>query len=97
MLLKRCISNLYVCKKGAKVKDIEDKIPDITNVATNTTLNAKMKEVINKISSITNLATTASLTAVERKIPDHSKYITTSEIDNLAAENFTARLKQANC
>ena len=26
-----------------RIKDIEDKIPDITNLATNTTLNAKMR------------------------------------------------------
>ena len=28
-----------------KVKDIEDKIPDITNLATNTGLNTKMNEI----------------------------------------------------
>ena len=33
---------------------------------------------------------------VENKILDHAKYITTSEFNNLTAENFTARLKQAN-
>ena len=80
----------------AKIKDIEDKIPDITNLATNTTLNAKMNKVKNEIPSITNLATTTALTAFENKIPDHSKYITTSEFNKLTAENITARLKQAN-
>ena len=30
---------------NAKIKNIEDKIPDITNVATNTTLNVKINEV----------------------------------------------------
>ena len=29
---------------NAKIKYIEDKIPDITNLATNTTLNAKINE-----------------------------------------------------
>ena len=29
---------------NAKIKDIEDKISDITNLATNTTLNAKINE-----------------------------------------------------
>ena len=81
---------------NAKIKDIEDKIPDITNLATNTTLNAKMNKVKNEIPSITNLATTTALTAFENKIPDHSKYITTPEFNKLTAENFTARLKQAN-
>ena len=28
---------------NAKIKNIEDEIPDITNLATNTTLNAKIK------------------------------------------------------
>ena len=45
-----------VVKKGVynvKIKNIEDKIPDITNLATNTTLNAKINEVKNKIANIT--------------------------------------------
>ena len=47
----------------AKIKNIEDKIPDITNLAVNTTLNAKINEVKNEIPSITNLATTTALNA----------------------------------
>ena len=49
----------------AKIKNIEDKIPDITNIATNTTLNAKINEVKNQVPNITNLATTTALTAIE--------------------------------
>ena len=30
---------------NAKIKNIEEKIPDITNLATNTTLNVKINEV----------------------------------------------------
>ena len=45
----------------ATMKNIEDKIPDITNLVTNATLNAKINEVKNEISSITNLATTTAL------------------------------------
>ena len=37
---------------NVKIKDIEDKIPDITNLAANTTLNAKRNEVKNEIPSI---------------------------------------------
>ena len=44
-------------KYNAKIKNIEDKIPDITNSATNTILNAKIDEVNIEISIITNLAT----------------------------------------
>ena len=53
---------------NAKIKNIESKIPDITNLATNTTLNAKINEIKKDIPSITNLATTTGLTAVENKI-----------------------------
>ena len=56
----------YVVKKdvnNAKIKNLEDKIPDITNLATNTTLNAKTNKVKNEIANITNLATTVALNA----------------------------------
>ena len=36
------------------VKNIEDKIPDITNLATKTILNGKINEVKAEIPSITN-------------------------------------------
>ena len=38
---------------NAKIKSVEDTIPDITNLATYTTLNAKINEVKNKIPNIT--------------------------------------------
>ena len=53
-----------VAKKDAyyaKIKDIENKIPGITNLATNTTLNASINEIKNKIPSVTNFVTNASL------------------------------------
>ena len=46
MLFKK---NVY----NAKIKDIEDKIPDITNLATNTTCSTKINQVKNGIPSIT--------------------------------------------
>ena len=57
MLLKKDVYN-------AKIKDIEDKVPDITNLATTAALKGKTNEVKGKIPSITNLATTTGLTAV---------------------------------
>ena len=51
-----------------KIKDIEDKIPDITNLATNTTLNAKINVVKNETPYITNLATTAAFNAKQMKL-----------------------------
>ena len=91
MLLKKEVYN-------AKFKNIDDKIRDITKLATTTTtiLNAKINEVKSKIPNITNLATTTALTAVENEIHDDSKYITTPEFNKLTAESIAARLAQAN-
>ena len=55
-------------KHKAKIKYIEEKIPDFTNTTTTATaVNAKLNEVRNKMPTITNLATTTALTAVENK------------------------------
>ena len=74
---------------NAKIKNIEDKIPDITNLATKTTLNAKINEVKGEIPSITNLATTAALNAkineVKGKIPNITNLATTTALT--AVEN----------
>ena len=48
---------------NAKIKNIEDKIPDITNLGTKTTLNAKINEVKGEILIVPNLVTNASLNA----------------------------------
>ena len=48
---------------NAKIKTIEDNIPDITNLTTNTTLDPNINEVENKIPNITNLTTTVALNA----------------------------------
>ena len=65
---------------NAKIKNIEHKIPDITNVATNTTLNAKLNDIKNKIPDITNLAATAAFTAVGKKVPCVSGLIKKSRL-----------------
>ena len=46
------VAKNYVVKKdvyGAKIKSFEDKIFNITNLATNTTLNAKTNEIRGEI------------------------------------------------
>ena len=40
---------------NGEIKDIEDKIPDITNLTTETTLNAKINEVKGEITIIIKL------------------------------------------
>ena len=49
----------------AKIKNIEDQIPDVANVATNASGNANTNEVKGEIPNITKLATTTALIAVE--------------------------------
>ena len=81
---------------NAKVNEVQSRIPSITNLVTNAPPNTKINEVKNKICSITNLATLAAFNVVENKTPNHSKYISTPEFNELTIENFTARLKQVN-
>ena len=72
---------------NAKIKDIEDNIRDITNLATNTTINANINEIKNKILSITNLVTNVSLKIikVKNKIPNTNNLATTTALT--AVEN----------
>ena len=55
------LKKIYIYIYNTKIKNIENKIPDITNLATNASLNAKINEVKGEIPNITNLATNASL------------------------------------
>ena len=50
-----------VVKNDIVKKHVYNKIPNITNLASNATLNAKLNEVENEISSIINLAKKDSL------------------------------------
>ena len=63
-------------------------------------MNTKISEVENKIPDASSLVTTfvlnTKLSENENKIHDNSKYITTQELNKLSAENFAARLKQAD-
>ena len=58
-----------------RLKNIEDKIPDIIKSASKTTLNAKINEVKKEMPSINNLATNTALTAVENKMPNVSNLV----------------------
>ena len=64
-----------VVKNDVVKKDIEDKTPDVTNLAINFTLNAKINAVKKRNTSITNLAATTPLNAVENKIPNISNLL----------------------
>ena len=49
---------------NAKINNIEDKIPDITNLASITTLNSKTNKIKNKTHNISDLARIATLTVL---------------------------------
>ena len=68
------VKNEFVKKTeyNAKVKNIEDKISDNTNLATKTILSIKINKVKSEIPSINNLATTTALITVENKITNVS-------------------------
>ena len=76
----------YKDSYNAKIKDIEDKIPDITNLVSNTTLNAKINVVKNEIPSIINLVTSNTVNAKINEVKNKIHNIT-----NLATSTaFTA-------
>ena len=67
---------------NTKITEIEDKIPDISGLATNglaTDYNTKITDIENKLNN-----------------HNHEKYVATSEFNTLAADVFNARLAQAN-
>ena len=45
---------------------------------------------------MTSTVINTKISDFENKIPGHSKYMTTPEFKKLTAQNFPARLKQAN-
>ena len=81
-----------------KLTKLENKIPDVSSLATKTALTA----VENKIPSVSNLVKktdyNTKVTEIENKLNNHNhdKYITTPEFNTLAADVFNAKLAQAN-
>ena len=79
---------------NANINNIEDKIPDITNLATNATPNAKINEVKNEILNITNFATTTALNAklnqFKNKIPNITNLATTTTTTTTTTTALTA-------
>ena len=73
---------------NAKIKNIEDKISDVTNLATKTTLNANTNEVKGEISSITKLATTGSFKAKINEVKVTTTALTAAEIKILNVSNL---------
>ena len=83
---------------NAKITEIENKIPAIAGLASNSALFAVKNEIPDFSSLIKKTDYNTKISEIERKVSDHNHgiYITTLEFNNLAAEVFTARLAQTN-
>ena len=79
---------------NSKISEVEDKIPSITGLATNSALPA----VGNKIPEVSGLVKrtdyNTKIPEIENKVNyhNHEKYITTPEFNTMAANTFKARL-----
>ena len=76
---------------NTKITEIEDKIPDISGLATKTALTT----VENKIPNISNLATKTALTTVENKIPSISGLVKKKEY-NTKVTNIENKINNHN-
>ena len=69
---------------NAKIKNIEDQVPDITNLTTKATLNAEINEIKGETPNITNLATISGLSAkmneAKDKIPNIADLASTTAL-----------------
>ena len=78
---------------------MENKIPDINDLATKAALNIKVTKVESKRPDITNLATKAALNtkAIEtkNKIADTTGFIAIFELNQLTQISFDAKRKEA--
>ena len=81
---------------NTKIIELENKIPDISNLVTKTALTA----IENEIPSVGNLVKKVDyntiITDVENTLNNHNhdKYIDTSEFNKLVSDVFNARLAQ---
>ena len=74
------VSNSNFATK-AELKQVENKIPNVSNFATKSDVSNSISVVEKKIPSVANLATKQELTAVENKIPNVSSFATTSYVE----------------
>ena len=77
---------------------IEDKIPSITGLATNSALTAVENKILDVSSLVRKTDYDTKISEIEKKVSDHNldKYITSPEFNNLTTRVFTARLAQAD-
>lgn len=89
------VSNSNFATK-AELKEVEKKIPNVSNFATKSDVNNSVSEVEKKIPSVANLATKQELNTVQSSIPDTTGLATKVELSNVAADIPKTYLKVAN-
>ena len=77
---------------NTKVTEIEDKIPSITGLATDSELTAVENKIPDVSSLVRNTDYDTKISKVENKVHDHDKYITIPEFNTMLASTFNARL-----
>ena len=89
------VSNLV---KKAKLTELENKIPDVSNLATKTALTAVENKTPDVSSLVKKTDYNTKITKIENELNNYNydKYITTPELNTLAAGAFNARLARAN-
>ena len=83
---------------NAKITEIESKIPNITGLASNSTLTAVENKILDVSSLVKKTDYNTKISEIEMKVNDnnHDKYITTREFNTLAARVFNVKLAQAD-
>ena len=81
-----------------KLTELENKILDVSSLATKTALTVVENKIPSVISLVKKTDYDTKITEIEKKLTDHNheKYITTLEFNTLAATVFNARLAQVN-
>lgn len=74
------VSNSNFATK-AELKQVENKIPNVSNFATKSDVSNSISIVEKKIPSVANLATKEELQTVENKIPNVSNFATTNYVE----------------
>ena len=79
---------------NSKISEVENKIPSITGLATNSALTVVENEIPYVSSLVKRTDYNTKISEIENKVNDHNheKYITTPEFDTMAATVFNARL-----
>ena len=77
---------------------MENKVPNITGLATNSALTTVERKISDVKSLVRKTEYNTKISEIEKKVSDHNhdKYITITEFNDLGAGVFAARLAQAD-